>query len=281
MIRATGDVDLDSRHTTGLAVHGHEHAWTGLDGLFLTDDISIINLECAPSDLGWAEDKAYVFRCDLDALPVAAAYGIEVANLANNHSQDYGKEAMLEGRQNLLDAGILPVGVGANTAEANQPAIIAVGGWTVAILGFGGVVEHQGWFAADDRPGMAQGDDIGSMVAAVQRASRVADLVFVTIHWGTQFTLEPDPDDIERARAMVAAGADGIFGHHPHRLHPLEFIDGVPVAWSLGNFVWPRFSTASATTAIAEIVVEPDGSIDARLIPAFIIESGHPIITKD
>ncbi len=188
---------------------------------------------------------------------------------------------MLDGRRLLLEAGILPVGAGEDAAAAARPALIEAGGWTVAVLGFSSVVESEHWFATTERPGIADGRSTAAMMAAIQRASRVADLVFVTVHWGYEFEMTPRPEIVEQARAMIAAGADGIFGHHSHRLNPLEIVDGVPVAWSLGNFVWPRFSTDSATTAIAEITVGPDGTTTARLVPAFIVESGHPVLVDE
>ncbi|MEX1281393.1 MAG: CapA family protein, partial [Acidimicrobiia bacterium] len=120
---------------------------------------------------------------------------------------------------------------------------------------------------------------IETMVEAVAAAAAVADLVFVTIHWGVERDLEPRQEDVERAEAMVAAGADAIFGHHSHRLNPMTEVDGKPVAWSLGNFVWPYFSVPSATTAVARVVVEPDGTIEGCLIPAFIESDGHPVLT--
>jgi poly-gamma-glutamate synthesis protein (capsule biosynthesis protein) len=128
---------------------------------------------------------------------------------------------------------------------------------------------------------MADGDTIATMVAAVEAADEIADLVFVTIHWGVELDLEPRPEDIARAEAMIDAGADGIFGHHPHRLQHLEFYEGKPIAWSLGNFVWPRLSDAGATTAVAQFIVEPNGFISACLIPTFIESSGHPVIQVD
>lgn len=277
VVRGTGDVNLDPDYTTGLRANGYAHAWSGLEGLFAEDDLTIVNLECSPSPLGTPAWKQFVFRCP-DGLDEMRDAGVDVANLANNHGQDYGKEAMLDGRRRLLDAGILPVGVGDDVAQANAPAIVEVGGWTIAVVGLGGVVPDPGWFATETSPGMSDGDDVESMVAAVRRADELADLVFVTIHWGVELDTRPRQEDVERARAMIAAGADGIFGHHSHRLNPLEYVDGVPVAWGLGNFVWPRQSDASATTAVAEIVVEPDGSTSARLIPAFIVESGHPVL---
>jgi poly-gamma-glutamate capsule biosynthesis protein CapA/YwtB (metallophosphatase superfamily) len=80
---------------------------------------------------------------------------------------------------------------------------------------------------------------------------------------------------------MVEAGADVIFGHHPHRMQPLEMVGDAAVFWSLGNFVWPHNSVASATTAVARAVVTPDGTIDACLIPAYIETHGHPVLTGE
>jgi poly-gamma-glutamate capsule biosynthesis protein CapA/YwtB (metallophosphatase superfamily) len=126
---------------------------------------------------------------------------------------------------------------------------------------------------------MASGDDTEQMVRAVEAADEAADLVFVTIHWGWELETEPRADDRARAEAMIAAGADAIFGHHPHRLGEVEFIEGRPVYWTLGNFVWPRLSNAGATTAVARVAVSPDGDIFGCMLPAFITTSGRPEIT--
>jgi hypothetical protein len=277
-IHGVGDTNFDTDYIPNLARYGYEYAFQGLDGLFLDDSLTVINLECSPSRLGSPLPKEFTFRCDPDSLAVARDHGVDVANLANNHGQDYGVEAMLDGWWNVLRSGIRPVGVGPNLAAATAPAVYQMGGWRVAVVGMGGVVPSSGWLATEDRPGMASGDDIDQMVATVERAARVADIVVVTIHWMWELETEPRADDRERAEAMVAAGADVIFGHHPHRLGELEYIAGRPVFWTLGNFVWPRLSDASATTAVARVVISPDGDIDACLIPAFIETSGQPVL---
>ena len=280
-IHGTGDVNLDTSSLPSLARNGHAWAWSGLDGLFLTDDLTIVNLECAPSALGVAVPKAFTFRCEVDALPVMRMAGVEAANLANNHSMDYGEEAMLDGRSNLMANGIAPVGAGANIAEAYAPALFAINGWRVAVLGFGGVVPNSGWLAEEDDPGMATGDDTETMAAAVAAASEIADLVIVTVHWGFELELAPRAEDIESARAMIEAGADAIFGHHPHRMQPFEVFEGRPVAWSLGNFVWQANSVAGATSGVARVVVSPDGEVTGCLIPAYIESPGHPVLTGE
>lgn len=281
VIHGTGDVNLDPGYIPALAANGWDHAWTGLEGVFLEDDLTVINLECAPSDLGSPEPKEFVFRCPSESLSSLIANGIEVANLGNNHSGDYGREALVDGRAQLIAAGVAPVGAGKDLAEAGEPAVFEVEGWRVAVVGFGGVSPGEHWYAAEDRPGMRSGDHIEQMVEAVVAADEIADLVVVSIHWGVELDTTPRDEDVERARAMIEAGADAIFGHHPHRMQPYEIIDGAAVFWSLGNFVWPSFSVAGSTTGVARVVVSPDGGIEACLIPAYIESHGHPVLTEE
>src|SRR5690606_17717096 len=159
-----------------------------------------------PSELGRPLEKQYVFRCDPDSLPAMTAAGVDVVTLANNHSGDHGKEALLDGRRQVEAAGMAVAGVGADAAEASSPALIDVNGWRVAVLGFGGVVPSADWLATGERAGMADGDTIETMVEAVAGASAMADLVVVSIHWGVERDVAPRPDDRERAEAMIAAG---------------------------------------------------------------------------
>ncbi len=281
VIHGVGDVNLDAGVIPSLLSEGYVHVWSGLDGLFLEDDLSVVNLECSPSPDGPAEPKEFVFGCDPGAYPAMVEAGVDVVNLGNNHSQDYGKPAMLTGRQLLDDIGLHPVGAGADETQAGAPAVFDIKGWKVAVIGFGGVFPHPGWFATPERPGMRNGDDIESMVAAVRAASEVADIVVVTIHWGVELDNQPRPDDRARAEAMITAGADVIFGHHSHRLQPLETLEGRPVAWSLGNFVWPNLSDAGSNTAVARVVVSPEGEFSSCLIPAFIESPGHPVLLAE
>lgn len=276
VIHGVGDVALDPDYIPVFRSKGYDHAWSGLEGLFLSDDLTVVNLECVPSDIGSPLAKDFTFRCPTEALPSMRDNGIEVANIGNNHSGDYGKDALVDGRAQLLANGIAPVGAGRDMAEAGEPALFEINGWTVAVVGFGGVAPNDTWYATADRPGMRSGDHIDQMVEAVAAADAVADIVVVTIHWGYELDTLPRQEDIERANAMIEAGADIIFGHHQHRLNPLEMVGDAAVFWGLGNFVWPHNSTASATTAVARAVVHPDGSIEACLVPAFITTHGHP-----
>ncbi len=272
VVHGAGDVNLDPRQLHLLS-EGYDAPWTGVRDLFASDDVTIVNLECGASPLGDpVPDKQFNFKCPR-GFEAMRKNGVDVANQGNNHSMDYGKAAMLDARSRLSRAGVAPVGTGNNATEANEPAIIEVRGKTVAVLGFGGVIPFRDWLATGNRPGMADGDDIASMVRAVEAADALADYVFVTIHWGAELDTAPRADDVERAHAMIDAGADGIFGHHAHRLQPLESYKERPIFWGLGNFVWPR----PGPTAVGEITVNEDGTFEACLIPGRTV-GGRPTL---
>ena len=98
--------------------------------------------------------------------------------------------------------------------------------------------------------------------AAVRRVQRGADR----------------PPQRDRALGRERTGADASFGHHAHRLQPMDVYRGRPIFYGLGNFVWPNFSVEGSTTAVAEVSVDHDGRIRGRLLPAFIESAGHPVL---
>ena len=281
VLHGTGDVNVDPTYIPVLAQNGYAYAWSGLRGLFRQDDLTVINLECPVSDLGTIIPKEFSFRCDPDALPSMRNAGVEVANLGNNHAYDFGPDALVDSLTNLRRAGITPVGAGADVRSALMPALVRIGGWRIAVLGFGLVVDpFPESVAGPGKPGVAGGHDTEAMVLAIERAERRADVTIVTIHWGVELDTEPRPEQVALGRRLVRAGADVIFGHHAHRLQPVDTYRDRPIFWGLGNFVWPNFSIEGATTAVARVVLERDGDVRGRLLPAFIEAPGHPVLTE-
>jgi poly-gamma-glutamate capsule biosynthesis protein CapA/YwtB (metallophosphatase superfamily) len=281
VIHGAGDVSLDPTFLTTLRRSGYARAWSGVGGLFRRDDLTVVNLECPVSRLGSPLPKAFTFECAPAALPAMRAAGVEVASLGNNHAYDYGQKALLDSRRNLISAGIAPVGAGDGPEEATEPALFHVKGWTVAVLGIDEVIVAPEEVAALGHPGTACGADVACMVGAIRRAAAIADFVVVYIHWGVDLDTLPREYQVAQAHRLIEAGADVIFGGHPHRLQPLEIYRGRPIFYSLGNFVWPHLSEGGSCTGIAEVVVRPDGTVGARLIPTHIASDGHPVPGSD
>jgi len=276
VIQGAGDTNLDPNYIGALATNGYGHAFSGLDGIFSRDSFTVVNLECTPSNGGERQQRPFNFRCDPDALPVLLDHGIEAVNLGNNHSMDYGSDALVDGIGLIRNAGLLSAGAGQNRTEAFAAASYQIDGWSIGLVGLGGVYLAQDWLATDDKPGMSDGLDLDRAVDAIEQASSDHDLVVVSIHWCCELETKPNARNREHAEAFVAAGADIIFGHHHHRLQPLEFIGDTPVFWGLGNFVWPRLSVAGSTTAIGRVEIEPGGAVNACLLPVTIVSDGHP-----
>ncbi len=278
VLNGTGDVNLGPYSRLGSAVP-YDAAFAGLRGLFLEDDLTVINLECTPSLIGRRVPKPFNFRCPPARLRTATVAGVDVASLANNHAVDFGLAAMRDGIGNVRRAGMDPVGAGRNLARATAPVVRDIGEWRVAVLAFAGLVEFSWQRAGPRRAGVSPGD-LATMLDAIEAADRGADVVVVTIHWGIERTFAPTRGQVAQAHAMVDAGADVIFGHHPHRLQPLEIYRGRPIYYSLGNFVWPRQPGAAADTAVAQVVIEPDGRLRACLLAATIVAHGQPALDR-
>jgi hypothetical protein len=279
-IQHVGDVLLDREAHPTLGALG-AGVWDGARDTFAAADVVVANLECAATTRDDPQAKQFVFRCDLDELPRMRDAGVTAATVANNHSGDHGVLGIVDSLRNVEAAGMTGLGAGRDEAEAFAPRIVEVQGWRVALLGFGGVVPVPEWTSWGDRPGQASGYDAAAMARAVAAADEVADLVVVSIHWGEEGSFEPREEDRERAEAVIAAGADVVFGHHAHRLQPLERVDGVPVFWNLGNFVWPRTSDDAAVTAVGELTVSREGEVTACLVPFEIDHEGRPAPTGE
>jgi poly-gamma-glutamate synthesis protein (capsule biosynthesis protein) len=280
LLHGAGDVSLDPSYISSYAAQGYGYAWTGMDGLFRRDDLTVVNLECAVSNRGTPVPKEFTFRGDPDALPAMRDAGVEVANLGNNHSYDLGPDALLDTVRNVRSAGIDPVGAGATQEQALAPAILELQGWRVAVLGFDQVVDpYPEAIATAAKPGTAAGHDTDLMIGAIRAAADRADIVVVMIHWGVELDTRPRPDQVALGHRMIDAGADVIFGGHSHRLQPMETYRGRPIFYSLGNFVWPNFSAAGSSTAVAEVNVTAGRTFRGRLLPATITTPGHPQLT--
>jgi poly-gamma-glutamate capsule biosynthesis protein CapA/YwtB (metallophosphatase superfamily) len=276
VIHATGDVSLDPAQIPTFRAHGYGWAWSGLDGLFRTDDLTIVNLECPATDVVAPVLKAFTFRCDPSALPATRAAGVDVVSQANNHAYDEGPAGLLDSLGRIRGAGLFPVGAGADREEALRAAIFQLDGWNVAVVGIDQILDPPDEVAGPGKPGTAVGHDFGLGLRAVRAAAAISDVVVVAIHWGVELEANPRSFQIVQAHRLVDAGADMIFGGHAHRLQPFETYRGAPIFYSLGNFVWPRLGPDLRATAVAEVTLRPDGEVQARLLPAEIVSDGHP-----
>ena len=190
--------------------------------------------------------------------------GFDVMTFANNHHMDCGDIAFFNTLKNLVKHGIATCGAGSTIAEARAPAIVERKGTRVAFLGYSSIL-FPGYAAGPRTPGCApinahtyyrpaeheqpgtpaivvtipdQGD-LNAMQDDVAKAKEQADVVIVSPHWGLHFrpAVIADYETIV-ARAAIDAGADLVFGHHPHIMKGIQVYKGKAIVHSLGNFAF-------------------------------------------
>lgn len=210
-----------------------------------------------PGDIA---DAVFVGRSSVAA--ELAALGFNAINIANNHILQHGLEAFHETVASLREHGIEPIGL-VDTADGYcKPVRFTCGGKLVGILGYSDVDEVYGSlptpYAQFDRERVA--DDI-------RRMASWADVVVVSLHFGTEGIALPTADAIRKARWLIDSGVDVVLGHHPHVFQPVENYRGGLIVYSMGDFIFDLFWRRDyIESAIARVRID-GGEPDATLIP--------------
>ncbi len=265
---ATGDVLMDDTEPAG--VDPFAFVVPALAGA----DLVVVNAEMAIAVTGAPEEKSFTFRAPPSAATRLASAGVDVANLGNNHSLDFGTEALAETIGHLRAVGVAPVGAGLSAAEAYAPAVRDVAGTRVAVLGASRVFHRPGW-AAGSGPGLASAYDEGRLLAAVRSARAEADVVIVAVHWGREGSPCPEPAQERLGAALLDAGATVVLGSHPHVLQPIRADDRGVIAYSLGNFVFHRRRGPVGESGVLEVRFSGAEVVGHRLYP-HVLDAGPP-----
>lgn len=257
----------------------------GLDGLF-------VNLECCVSDRGSRRPaRTYYFRADPDwAVPALDAGGVTWAGLANNHLLDYGPVALADTRDHLAGADIAHSGAGPDLSAAIDPAVVDVGGLTVAVLAF--TDQSQSYGAGADSPGTAYARlewtnrRTRRLVEEAMERARSADpdLVIASLHWGPNWVTEPADAQRRFAHWLVDRGVDVVHGHSAHVIQGIELYQGRPILYDTGDFVDDyavKPDLHNDRSFLFELQIEDGEAIALELIPVEIIDSAVHRASED
>ncbi|MBI3467122.1 MAG: CapA family protein [Planctomycetes bacterium] len=239
-----GDVMLGRTLNEVLQERPPAAPWGDTLPLFCQADWRLCNLECVIADRGepWsATPKTFHFRSDAKNVFVLLAAAINAVSLANNHTLDFGCDAMLEMLKTLDGAGIQRAGAGADVPEACRPVLANVNDHTVGLLAF--TDNQPEWEATEWQAGVRYvpidlGDDRAvALLQAIRATKGEADFLIVSAHWGPNWGYRPQPHHVPFAHALIDAGADVVFGHSCHVFQGIEIYRGRPILYSTGNFV--------------------------------------------
>lgn len=224
-------------------------AWPfGLLGAYLReDDLTVCNLEVVFTLRSQHQDKRYNLVGDPGHVQALVAGGIDIVNTVNNHSMDFFEAGYLDTLAALDGAGIGHFG-SLSLQEGSPHDIQAIKEVKGIRIGFIGCVYPQPADAAR----------LAARISALRGEGGCA-LVVLSLHWGRETRTTPEVGQIKLAQALIEAGADVIYGHHPHVLQPVQFYRGKPILYSTGNFTFGTMSPVDPATGIFQLHYQVEG----------------------
>ncbi|MFM9922209.1 CapA family protein [Variovorax sp. H27-G14] len=263
-----GDVNLSRRQHYRLHELGGAQKMLCDIAALREADLRIVNLECVVATAGEQgvdkdETAPYYYRARPEMLAVLTEAGIGMVATANNHSGDYGPDALME-QQGLLDAaGIAHAGTGRTLEAALRPALRRAGGVRVALFSLDAT---QPRFAASaERPGAAWlplNDPAAwhaTLAPRIEAARREADVVLVAVHWGDNLETEPSAAEIAVGHAIVDAGADAVLGTSAHVLQGIEVYRGRPILHDAGDLLFDSVRDDLGDSGVFSLTLGPRG----------------------
>jgi hypothetical protein len=238
-------------------------------GLFDQADYRVVNLE-APVTTAARQNRIlktgpHLRAAENTVLPYLKKLKIDLAALANNHIMDYGERGLSDTMTSLKKGNLDTVGAGRSLRDAARPFVLERDGLRLTFLNF---AENEWAGATAGRPGTNPLDIIDNS-KQIEAARSAGGLVVVMIHGGHEFYPLPSPRMQKQYRFYAEKGASVVIGHHPHCPGGYEVHRGVPIFYSLGNFI---FSDPSAyddwyTGLVLSLQVDGPSGLSWDIVP--------------
>lgn len=227
-----------------------------VSGILRDTDLVFANLENPIVKNCPRTDSGLVF-CTTQKIAKGLNYsGIDIISLANNHSGNYGESGFNESKKYLDEINVSYTGV-------DNLIIEEVRSTKFGFLGFDLVSKK---FTNNDRQ-------------LIVDSNGKVDVLIIGVHWGNEYQAIANNAQQTVAKEMVDAGADLIVGHHPHWVQNNEEINGVPVYYSLGNFIFDQMWSENTKKGMLLKITFENGEITKKEeFNTYISKIGQPEI---
>lgn len=223
-----GDMMFDRSVRTAAQEKGFDFILSCMKDELQRHDAVIANLEgpitsehsvSVGSRVGESNNTRFTFPIELAG--VLASHNITAVSLANNHIRDFGSAGIEETREVLRNAGIAFFGDPLKDEHASTR--IHVNGMPITLIGFNAFY----------------GTNENTVLEHIAE-NATESFVIVFAHWGDEYVPASERQR-SWAHAFVDAGADMVVGAHPHVVQEHEYYKGVPIYYSLGNFIFDQY----------------------------------------
>lgn len=261
-ILITGDLFVSDQYYSNQIID------KSIQDLFTMAEFRIVNLE-APITDDRSENKIiktgpHLRMSEQTAVSVIKQLNVNGVTLANNHILDYGTQGLLDTLNTLKRDKISYVGAGVNLKDAAKFITLNSEGMKIAVINF---CENEWSIAEEDSPG-ANPMDIIDNANQIKEAKATHDKVIVIVHGGHEYYNLPSPRMQKQYRFYADQGADIVVGHHIHCISGNEVYKGVPIYYSLGNFLFTKNNPNEEwyTGLILEVEITSEG-IECQIHP--------------
>ena len=212
---------------------------------FRDDDFTLANLECTFSDraLYPGGDRTFTFRCPTAYVNILLEGSVEYVNTANNHFDDFGQNG-IDDTFATLDAAGIPYG-----EKGESEIYVTESGLKI------------GLYCEPYNNNIKNTEQIkNSTVEAVKTLKGMgAEYIICVYHWGNEGKYTVFDSQSIPAHAAIDAGANLVYGSHPHVLQPIEEYNGGLIMYSLGNWSFGGNTHPSdPDTAFVQVTVKRD-----------------------
>lgn len=231
-----------------------------------TSDVFLINNEFTYGERGKPlSGKTWTFQAAPSTVNLLKDMGADIVSLANNHVYDYGEIGFTDTMAVLDEAGIPYIGAGMNIGEAAEGHFFIINGIKVGIIAASRAEKVSFTPVADyDKAGVMGTYDSENFLKAVKFAKSQCDYLIAYVHWGTENSTKLEAPQKEMAREYIDAGVDAVIGGHTHCLQGMEFYNGKPIVYSVGNF-W--FNSKTLDSCVITVELDKKMNSEISILP--------------
>ena len=243
-------------------------------------DITFANLESPFYDQGEPITEGMVFKAEPNTIEGLIFSGIDIVSLANNHFGNQGNKGMQYTFDWLKSHNISYSGGGVLISEAKKCTPIEKNGIKFCFLSYVDMTATgtPDIYTADNTyPGLNPYYDNTDIESDIANAKGEADIVIVSFHWGTEYSLSQNQRQIDIGHRAIDAGASLVIGHHPHVIEPYEQYKNGYIFYSLGNFVFDQmWSEETKKGEIAKVYFKDKNIEKVEVVPITIYDYNQP-----
>lgn len=262
----TGDVMLGrSVMAKSLEVGDNSYPFRKVGDVLREADLVFINLENPIISDCPISSEGFIFCASPEMIEGLVFGGVDIVNLANNHSKNYGEEGLQETVAILKNKNIDFTGF-------DELLIREVRGVRFGFVGF------------DFTTRAPKEEDYDF----IDFSTTQVDVLIVAVHWGVEYTQYPTNSQRDWAKMIVNSGAEVIVGHGPHWVQEMEYIEGPtspdglrgvkkPVYYSLGNFIFDQMWSEETKKGLAvRLTFEGDKLVKEEKLPTYMSSWAQP-----